>query len=138
MQSPINPVEIKIDPVGKPRMTQSSKWIHKKPSHTLTKSQLAHLKALEKYRAFADELRLKCNLYGVKLVDRLQCEFYIKMPESWSKKKKLKMRGEPHQSKPDIDNICKAVMDSLLKDDSVIYRIQASKYWGNDGSIVFY
>ena len=120
----MEPIRIIIEPVGKPRQTQQDKW-KKRP-------------VVVRYRDFADELRLKCNLHGVEIIDRLHCEFHIKMPKSWSKKKKVMMRGSPHRQKPDIDNLCKSVMDSLLKDDSGVYRIQAQKFWSDEGSIVFY
>ena len=46
-------IEIDICPVAKPRMTQSDKW-RERP-------------AVVKYRAFADELRLKVNLADFRL-----------------------------------------------------------------------
>jgi len=61
------------------------------------------------------------------------------MPKSWSKKKKAEMLGQPHQQKPDIDNLLKALMDAVLPEDSHIYDIRATKYWGNVGGIdIFY
>jgi len=115
---------IDIDPVAKPRQTRADIW-KKRP-------------AVMRYRAFADELRIKCRLAGITITDRLQCDFYIKMPKSWSKKKKDMMRGKPHQQRPDIDNLAKSVMDSLLKEDSAVFRLQCSKYWAGKGSILFY
>lgn len=40
----------------------------------------------------------------------------------------------PHASKPDIDNLIKSVLDGLvnalvIRDDNVIYRVTASKYY---------
>lgn len=116
--------QILIDPVSKPRQTRSDKW-NQRP-------------CVVKYRAFADELRIKCNIAGVTIGDELQCEFYIPMPKSWSKKKKEAMNGKPHKQKPDCDNLVKAVQDSLLKEDSNIYRISAGKYWGYSGMIIFF
>jgi len=45
------------------------------------------------------------------------------------------MEGKPHQQKPDIDNLQKAVQDSLCDDDSYIYDVCATKVWGIDGSV---
>ncbi len=115
---------IKIDPIGKPRQTRADKW-KQRP-------------CVMRYRAFADELRLQCKLNGIEITDRLHCEFYIKIPQSWSKKKKELMRNKPHQQVPDIDNLCKSVLDSLLSDDSGVYRLQTSKFWADEGGIVFY
>ncbi len=48
------------------------------------------------------------------------------------------MQGQPHRQKPDIDNMLKAVYDSLLEDDSIVYSVQTEKYWDETGSITFY
>lgn len=109
---------VKIEPVGKPRQTRSDAW-KQRP-------------AVVRYRAFADELRLK---YPYPLPTRLYLEFYIPMPKSWSKEKQAEMRYEPHQQKPDIDNLCKAVMDALADDDSYVYALSAQKFWSDEGGI---
>ena len=58
------------------------------------------------------------------------------MPVSWSKKKKDKMRGQPMQSRPDIDNLQKSILDSLFPDeDSHIWKVCASKRWGDFGCV---
>lgn len=85
-----------------------------------------------RYRAFADELRLK---YRKNLPDSIQLVFYMPMPSSWSTKKKLKMLGEPHQSRPDWDNLAKAVCDALCEEDSYIFRCYVEKYWAEEGGI---
>lgn len=108
---------IPIIPLGKPRMTQRDKWA-KRP-------------CVMRYRAFADELRLKVG----KLPDdpiRVQFVAYLPIPKSWSEKKKMLNRGCHHRQKPDIDNIGKAIMDALLKDDSGIASCEMVKYW-DDG-----
>lgn len=115
---------IKINPIGKVRMTQSDKW-KKRP-------------CVMRYRAFADELRYKCNLQGIEIDTCLNAIFTLPMPKSWSKKKKEMMNGKPHQQKPDIDNICKALLDPLLKDDSGVHQLIVSKIWGYEGSIEFF
>lgn len=110
---------VKINPVSKPRQTRSDKW-KERPS-------------VMRYRAFADELRLK---FGERVVpNTLIITFTLPMPESWSNIKKGKFDGRPHQQKPDLDNLVKSVMDALCKDDSYIYAIDADKYWGKQGSI---
>lgn len=111
-------MRLDITPVGKPRQTQSDKW-KQRP-------------AVMRYRAFADELRLK---YRKDLPDSISLKFYIPMPPSWSKKKRAEMLGKPHQQRPDVDNLCKAVMDALAKEDSGVWRIQAEKRWANVGEI---
>jgi len=111
---------VSITPVAKPRMTRSDRW-KQRP-------------AVLRYRAFSDELRLKTpdmdlNYYTL--------TFGLPMPKSWSKKKKLEMDGQPHQQKPDIDNLCKSVLDALYLDDSHIHDINLKKVWTTNGFILF-
>lgn len=87
-----------------------------------------------RYRQFADKLRL---LWGDRVVsDRLDLTFVLPMPRSWSKGKKIAMDGKPHQQKPDVDNLCKAYLDSLLDDDSRVWDVRSRKLWGVEGRIV--
>jgi Holliday junction resolvase RusA-like endonuclease len=51
------------------------------------------------------------------------------MPQSWSKKKKARMNFAPKQSMPDLSNLIKAMEDSLLKQDNIIWDYRVSKYW---------
>jgi len=39
------------------------------------------------------------------------------------------MLGEPHQSKPDIDNFLKGLLDAVFEDDSAVWSIWAEKRW---------
>lgn len=110
---------IKIDPVAKPRMTRSDKWNERD--------------CVMRYRAYCDRLRLAWGDRSVP--DRLDLVFTIAMPDSWSRKKRTAMENQPHQSKPDIDNLLKGFMDALLKDDARIWSVRASKVWGVTGSI---
>jgi Holliday junction resolvase RusA-like endonuclease len=42
----------------------------------------------------------------------------------------------PHQMKPDIDNMLKAFMDALMKEDSHVHTIgKMTKIWGVHGHI---
>lgn len=109
---------IAITPIGKPRQTQSDRW-KQRP-------------VVMRYRAFADELRLK---YREDLPSSVHLTFYIAMPKSWSKKRRLAMQGSPHQQKPDFDNLAKSVCDALLVDDSVIWRCLVEKYWSEDSGL---
>jgi Holliday junction resolvase RusA-like endonuclease len=103
-------------PVGKPRMTRRDKW-----------QQRA---CVLRYRDFCDRLRAvaPCNLndfdcFAIKVVA------YIAVKDSWSEKRKKCSNGTPHRSKPDADNILKAVGDALFKDDSGLWDVQCKKYW---------
>ena len=111
---------IYIDPVAKPRMTRRDRWSERK--------------CVVKYRKFSNEIRLACLEGKFFPSNRLRLEYYIKMPKSWSKKKRTEMNGKPHQSRPDLDNLIKS-LDALVKEDSPIWQIEAKKFWSDVGKI---
>ena len=100
-------------------MTQRDKWQQRAP--------------VVRYRQFGDELRLK--LPGYKVPAELYIQFELPMPKSWSKKKRASMLAQPHQQKPDIDNLLKAFLDHLCEDDSYVWKVFGTKVWGEHGSI---
>lgn len=61
--------------------------------------------------------------------------FILPMPKSWNAKKKLLWNGKAHQKKPDKDNLEKALLDSIFKDDSHIWDSRVTKVWGYEGMI---
>lgn len=108
-----------ITPVPKPRQTQRDRWA-KRP-------------AVVRYRAFKDQVRelgIDVPETGSRMI------FVMPMPQSWSNKKKAQMLGQPHKQKPDTDNMIKAVLDSVHKEDSQIYHVDGLKFWGNEGAII--
>lgn len=66
----------------------------------------------------------------------LEIDFVMPIPKSTSKKDKERMTNGivPHVKKPDIDNMCKFVMDSLngilWQDDSMISELETTKFYG--------
>lgn len=111
-----------IIPVAKPRMTQSDRW----------KKRLVVLQ----YWTYRDEIFYGALAQGYRPSFELIMEFVLPMPQSWSKSKKEKMVGEPHQQTPDIDNLEKACLDSLFDDDKKVHKIMASKVWGHSGKLI--
>jgi Holliday junction resolvase RusA-like endonuclease len=113
-----------MNPVPKPRMTQSDKWNKRKE--------------VQKYWTYKQEINLRRGNFempecGYHLI------FYIPMPKSWSRKKKAKMAGEPHQSeKADKDNLEKGFLDALCQKDGHIWDGRVSKYWAYRGKIEVY
>lgn len=106
-------------PVPKPRMTQRDRWA-KRP-------------AVLRYRAFCDEVRaLDCQVPE----SGAHVTFQMPMAKSWSKKKKAEMLGKPHQQKPDVDNLAKALMDAVLDEDEGVWDIRITKVWGSDAAII--
>lgn len=109
-----------ITPVPKPRMTQRDRRLPKRP-------------CVARYHAFKDQVRA----LGVEVpASGAHVEFKMPMPKSWSGKKKSRMVFTPHQQKPDIDNLLKALLDAVHKDDSHIWDIRASKSWSTEGKII--
>ncbi len=84
-----------------------------------------------RYRAFKDH----CNLLKVTVKSGDSIIFNIPMPKSWSKKKRIEMNGTPHMKTPDIDNLTKALLDAIHKNDSHIWHLTLQKIWSNSGSI---
>ena len=107
-----------ITAVPKPRQTRSDRW-KQRP-------------AVMRYRAFADECRaLRMDLpdHGAHII------FHIPMPTSWSRKKRAEMNGQPHRSRPDADNMVKALFDATRGEDSGIWDFRATKRWAEHGAI---
>ena len=114
---------IQVTPIGKPRMTRRDRWA-KRP-------------CVVRYFEYKDAIKdaLDGNFDTNSLNKPHTVRFYLPMPKSWSKKKKAEHDGQPHQQKPDIDNLLKALYDSVLTDDSGIWSVRAEKYWAYEGSI---
>lgn len=101
--------------LGKPRMTRRDKW-QKRP-------------AVMRYRATCDEMRLS----GLKLPSRFVVVAFLPMPASWSTRKKAALHGQPHQVKPDSDNVAKSVMDTLSPSDEHHWDSRCIKIWAHTG-----
>lgn len=114
-----------LTPVPKPRMTRQDKWLNPpRPSVT-------------RYRQFEDNIQALAAANQFKLpMQDCYFTFEIPMPPSWSAKRKAKQLGTAHQEKPDLDNLLKAVFDSLQKQDCRIWHIAgAEKRWAEKGSV---
>jgi len=109
-------------PVAKPRMVRSDKY----------KKRLVVLN----YWAFKDRIVRQAKAKGFKLGNAYKVTFIMPMPASLSEKKKEEYNGKPHQIRPDIDNMLKAVNDCLLEEDSAVHYVVCSKRWGREGKII--
>lgn len=107
-----------ITPVPAPRMTRADAWKKRPP--------------VLRYFAFRDEVKLK----KVELPDRSHVTFVLPMAESWSKKKKEQMMEHPHRQKPDVDNLFKALSDSVYGEDCALHDMRITKIWGDTGKII--
>lgn len=65
--------------------------------------------------------------------------FTFKVPKSYSKKKHAELIGMPKTTKPDLDNLVKAVLDALngvaYEDDSNICGTVALKKYGEEDEV---
>lgn len=111
------------EPMGKPRMTQRDKWA-KRP-------------AVMRYRAWADLARLHARgLPDATQIKSLSWSAYFAPPKSWSRKRAQEAIGELHRAKPDRDNIDKAVLDALFREDSGIAAGYLEKRWDVESRLV--
>lgn len=118
--------EFLVTPMGKPRMTQRDMWLNP-PRIPVTK-----------YRLVRQGIEAYALMHNFVLKDDVNVIFVLPMPSSWSNKKRLAMDGKPHQVKPDIDNMLKAVFDVLCpQGDQSIHSVVAKKIWGEEGKIIF-
>jgi len=122
----LNGMKLKINPRGKPRprvVRRGNKSITFSPAW---------------YMEWCKELQSEALINEYKMPDVLaNITFVIQMAKSWSKKKKREFDGQPHQSRPDLDNIIKGFQDALSTEDSHIHMYNnIRKVWGYEGMIV--
>ena len=116
-------IKILMDPMSKPRQTRSDVW-RQRP-------------IILRWRAWADEIRAICKEKNFVPSNELLMEFHIKIPKSYSKKKRAEHIGQPHiMNRLDVDNLAKAVMDALIKDDGRVHFLQVKKFWAEEGYII--
>lgn len=125
-----------LKPIGKPRMTGKSA-IYSKTAKKFWEYKDALLKAIlgDVYKEGDKDHNNKCIGEKFKNIKIVKCFFYIEMPKSWSKDMKKRKYGKPHDSKPDIDNLLKGIMDSLFEDDKGIYFVVGGKYWSDENAM---
>lgn len=121
--------------MGAVRMTKSDQW-KTNPNHPDPMKR--QRKAVAQYFAFKNILTAQANLMKFELGKCLDAVYFIPMPDSWSEKKKERMNGMPHESRPDTDNITKAIKDTLRKEDGNIWWEKAEKRWAYKGSIIIF
>ena len=108
-----------VEPMGKPRMTQRDKW--KKRD------------CVNRYYSFKDFLNL--NKGSFELANKFSILFCVPFPKSYSKKKCKALFLKPHQEKPDLDNMLKAIKDCLKDEDKEVFQVKAKKVWSYKPSI---
>ena len=111
-------------PKGRPRFTRSG-----------------HAYTPEKTRAYEEIVKLCARLAVNKPLTgaiRLKASFFMPIPKSWSQqKKRAAIAGKmAHATKPDIDNLLKAILDGMngiaYEDDKQIVEIIADKWYSDN------
>jgi len=123
---------LKITPQTHVRATQGDRIFFRIPREKLRPPGLARLKRLEKYNQYKVDLSAIAKQQRFSLPEQGgHVVFYIPVPKTWKKYKKEHMHLQLHQSKPDIDNLAKAMFDSLFAEDKCIADIRLTKKWVN-------
>lgn len=121
-----------ITPQTHVRATRGDSVFFRIPREKLWPRGLERLKRLEKYNEYKVDLLTEAKKARFELPPTgLHITFFIPVPKSWSKKKKSAHHGMIHQSKPDIDNLTKAFLDSIVAEDKFIGSISVTKRWVN-------
>lgn len=112
------------DPIGKPRMTRQDKW-QRRPR-------------VVRYRNWSDRARMALYAAVKKHslppgLYRVSWNAYIGMADSWSAKKRDRLRGRLHFGKPDRDNIDKGLLDALFGDDRGVCSSRFMEKFWDDG-----
>lgn len=106
-------------PPGKPRMTQRDRWA-KRP-------------CVLRYWEWKDKVKFAFHASGgipdEAIITSVNWVAHYEMPKSWTRKKRIQSFRTPHTSKPDRDNVDKALLDALFKDDSGVGCGFISKVW---------
>ena len=108
-----------IEPMGAPRMTQRDRW-KRRP-------------VVERYFAFRDQVRknqVRIPSAGAHVT------FVLPMPPSWSAKRRASHVWKPHQQRPDVDNLAKALLDAVFAEDCQVHDLRITKLWGEHGMII--
>lgn len=66
----------------------------------------------------------------------IKLKYFMPMPKSWSKKRKLEKESQVHDTKSDLDNLIKFSLDAMnglvYRDDALIYEIYAIKIYSSE------
>lgn len=126
-----------INPVAAPRVTSRQMLLLRIPDSKIKTAGVLQVKSrIERYERYKAVLRALANSKKLTLPDSgIRVYFGIEMPDSWSERKKAEHDGKPHQAKPDLDNLMKALKDALCVSDQHIWDERGTKLWSRTGYI---
>jgi len=98
----------------------------------------------KKYTQFKEDMKVALGNTHIVPSTKLiyaQLDFFVYIPKSWSKKKKALKNGRYCDNNADIDNYCKAILDSLegtyYENDNQIVMIRARKFYSETPRIEY-
>jgi len=116
--------DIDIIPMGYVRRTRADAWKGRE--------------VVKKYYAYKDTLGYVLNRMEYKQGNNLHIAFLLPIPNSISKKKYKEYNLSLHNKKPDIDNLVKAFLDTVCKQDNFISRINCVKLYSTNPKIIIF
>ncbi len=123
---------LNITPRTHIRATVGDKILFKIPRDKLRNAGLKRLIRLEKYNEYKINLASQASAKQFVPVEQgMHIVFYLPVAKSWKKYKQKQMHLQLHQNRPDIDNLAKSFLDSLLQEDKHIADIRFTKRWVN-------
>ena len=131
-------IKILITPSPAVRMVRGDTSLAEKPDFKIPASKLPRIKRVRRYMEFKAKIK---SLWpdGVEYpTSGYHMIFNLPIPESRRKGKNKAIAGTKHEQKPDRDNLEKAVLDALYKDDSHVWDGRTTKLWADTGSIEIY
>jgi len=96
-------------------------------------------KCISQYHEYRDSVSSLWP-HGLELPTSAAILFTIPIARSKSAKKRAALNGTAHLQAPDIDNLLKAFLDSLYRNqsDAHVWNVLAVKVWGLTGSIAVF
>ena len=121
---------LNIRPQTHIRSTQQDSVLFRIPEDKLSPQGLKRKKRLDRYNNY------KRDLFDVALDagftipdDYFHVIFFLPMPKTYRKKQRLELNMRAHKIMPDVDNLAKAMFDSLKKRDQTIHDVRIQKIW---------
>lgn len=123
---------LNITPQTNVRATQGDRIFFRIPREKLRPAGLSRLLRLEKYNEYKESISALVKQQRFTIPEQnVHMIFYIPVPKTWKEYKKKEMHMKLHQQKPDIDNLVKAIFDSVFTEDKYIADFRATKRWVN-------
>lgn len=125
-------VILDITPQTHIRSTVGDRIFFRIPREKLRPSGLRRLTRLERYNEYKISVSAlaKAQKFTFPSIGA-SIKFYLPVPASWNKWKKEQHHLQYHTSRSDLDNLIKALLDSLMAEDKHIAQYTAAKYWIN-------